>query len=559
MKFGARLLSSQHPPWSEHYIDYCRLKQLLHPLFNLEVRDTPRIGNGDQGNADGLDVELTPACIDGVASSGNADGSGGYMDPSYAINASLPLQAHVSTDEISSLLHQDGLAGTSHHDANHASQPAMTSSHDFQKELNYEIKKAVLFVLKSMGELASDLSELMKQQRSTSTNMKQLLDGNKYLIPETQIQPQNQEHELMVRQKLEEIYNLRMEYLVRIGSKLLLLLEFVELSIDAVIKIVKKHDKFLAKWASSSLTRSITKYAISSEDQYVRLRRQYLPRFAMHSSDPNLRCLFLLAADAGDSGNKNGEQGHQALGSQLDGSFGGWNVMQYNLEVSLRELFNWEKGLQKVTSNVKVRTTSLGSIGCLKFDADNMKMADDNDVAIKEEPAYERTISWKALTRSISGTHQTLVSRSTSFIGLAASAISPKKSQSKKDGEYAFFEPIIYRIKSSRRRLGQTTHRYSAMVYAHEMLHLIEDKNIHEEDEMLYLMQRRNSSVLGSMKELEEHHHQQDCTCDECKIKKWMEPFPTVSRLSKFLNLASSSLYMCNYVSISSFIYDFFL
>ena len=192
MKFGERLLSSQHPPWSGNYINYLRLKQLLNPLFDLDA-----------------------SLEDGGGGSSSTLRGGGQEDFS-------PLHYDISSNDISTL-HQDATS--------------VTSSRSFQRELNSEIQKALLFLLKSMGELASDLSTLSEQQRFISINVQTLLDGKENTVLELQQQKQH-----VLKQQLQEIDSLRMEYLVRIGSKLLLLLEFVELNIEAIVKIVKKHE-----------------------------------------------------------------------------------------------------------------------------------------------------------------------------------------------------------------------------------------------------------------------------------------------------------------------------
>jgi hypothetical protein len=70
------------------------------------------------------------------------------------------------------------------------------------------------------------------------------------------------------------------------------------------------------------------------------------------------------------------------------------------------------------------------------------------------------------------------------------------------------------------------------MVYAHEMLHIIDERHLREEDDK-YLMQTSKGKELEGDGEA-----------------NWMDDgVSMVSELSKFLNLMSSGLYMCNYVS----------
>jgi SPX domain protein involved in polyphosphate accumulation len=140
-------MSSQHPQWSEYYINYTRLKQLIYPLFDLEC------------TVDARD------CGDILES---------------------PLR-----DEY--LLSPDR-------------EPDIKTSREFQEELNNEIQKALLFLLRTMGEIAADLSELSDEFNSLSAKVQLHLNN------------------------LELIHALRMATIDRVASKLLLLLEFIELN-----------------------------------------------------------------------------------------------------------------------------------------------------------------------------------------------------------------------------------------------------------------------------------------------------------------------------------------
>eukprot|EP00584_Thalassiosira_punctigera_P006648 CAMPEP_0172540916 /NCGR_PEP_ID=MMETSP1067-20121228/11820_1 /TAXON_ID=265564 ORGANISM="Thalassiosira punctigera, Strain Tpunct2005C2" /NCGR_SAMPLE_ID=MMETSP1067 /ASSEMBLY_ACC=CAM_ASM_000444 /LENGTH=900 /DNA_ID=CAMNT_0013326849 /DNA_START=131 /DNA_END=2833 /DNA_ORIENTATION=+ len=460
MKFGDRLLSSQHPPWSGSYINYFRLKQLLNPLFDLEA---PLENSG-----------------------------GGINLPHYVVEDPSPLHYEISTNNISTL---------------HQEFTRVTSSHEFQEELNYEIRKALLFLMKSMGELASDLSELSEQQRFTSKNVKTLLDDQeKKIMAQDELQQQ-----AVLQMQLQDICNLRMEYLVRVGSKLILLLHFVELNIEAIVKIVKKHDKILSKWEESHQSSEET-------SRYVRLRREYLPRFAVYSHEPNVRCLFLAAADAGDCRNTGNLQLPTRKHSNLEGKVGGWDAIQWNFEVALRELHQWQSDLERA-----------------------LEVTDDD---VQDTPELHmltpsKSFSEILLTPSMGSSIKRFLSTSSSILGLE----NKYNSQSTVDREASFFEPMIYQIQSSRQRMGQMHHRYIRMVYAHEMLHLIGEKNIHQEEDENYLMQSREE--FGSLEKLERVRKQS--IGSEGEGKALMRAYPTVSGLSKFLNLASAGLYMCNY------------
>jgi hypothetical protein len=462
MQFGLLFASSQHPPWSEHYIDYHHLKQLLRVLYDRDVTCA----------ADGCALGLAPV------DNRNASYYGSDAD--------------VRQDDIHNLgrpLYIDQASNTAIDTEKNTSEPMKSS--DFQKELNQEIQKAVLFILKSMGELASELSTLMMHQKVLGENIQPLL----------QSQPAGQ---TLIDNHCKDVCDLRMEFLVRIGNKLLLLLEFVELNVEAVTKIVKKHDKCYARWEASShgRLRSLSVPSSKESPRHERLRRLYLPRFARFSSNPNIRCLFLLAADAGDC---------YCDASGKSASFGGWDVMQWNLEKSLRELFDWTDALKRLVSDK------------------SRQLKESTEPEALETEMLLRSKSMSDTRKQItSKTHKPRSGSISNFIGSMTTLVSRDGSSKHKS---TFFEPALYRIQFTRRRLGQTTDRYSRMVYAHEMLHVIDDRHIREDDEK-YLMQMQVMKV----KDLD---------------GGWIEEDkPMVSGLSKFLNLMSSCLYMCNYVSV---------
>jgi len=339
--------------------------------------------------------------------------------------------------------------------------PDIKTSQEFQQELNNEIQKALLFLLQTMGEVASELSELSEQFIILSANVKLHLNVSGDL--------------------LQQIHAMRMQFIDRVGSKLLLLLEFVELNVDAITKIVKKHDKAVARWEALSV------YHYGDEQhRYQRLRTQYLPRFAVYSSNANVRCLFLIATDAGDTRSNSNEHS----------TFGGWNAIQFNLEKILKQLSIWEKDLQQrqIRTGVAHSTAFIGADTLMNLSA-------------------FQTDHFSPLSRP----------RSLSF-GF------DKLGKQSKSSEASFFEPMLYRIQITRKRLSQN--RYNSMVYAHEMLGDIRDEN----------NQSQVETRFGSMKNMQMLRKQ--------SVEGDLDggpPSPMVSQLSKFLNLASSALYMCNY------------
>jgi hypothetical protein len=351
-------------------------------------------------------------------------------------------------------------AGSPLRDTSSSCKIDIKTSHEFQQELNNEIQKALLFLLQTMGKIAAELSELSEDFITLSANVQLQLNAGADL--------------------LQQIHAMRMQFIDRVGSKLLLLLEFIELNIEAITKIVKKHDKAVARWEASSAHHHYG----DEQHRYQRLRTQYLPRFAVYSSNANVRCLYLIATDAGDINSKSTEHS----------TFGGWNAMQFNLEKTLKQLSIWEKDLQKRQnrSGMPDSTALIGADSLVNLSA-------------------FQTDDYPPLSRH----------RSLSFsFDLNLSNVG-KRSQST---EAPFFEPMLYRIQSTRKRLGIATNRYNSMVYAHEMLGDTRDEN----------NQSQMETRFGSMEKL----------TGDLDVGP---PSPMVSQLSKFLNLASSALYMCNY------------
>ena len=531
MKFGVILASSQHPPWSQHYIDYIRLKKLLNVLFDGESDELETsFASADNGYSV-VDVPRLPSGNAASSYYGAHDGvsRGGFLNQSYAAVAShelsSPLQHVVADAQDVTMLRVPTLSYNDPQTKNEA-----MTSRDFQRELNQEIQKAVLFILKSMGELASQLTTLMQHQKVLAVHIRPLVDMRPHSL--SQDEQGRLRHLIHIDNRYKEIHDLRMELLAQIGSKLLLLLEFVDLNVTAVTKIVKKHDKCFAQWEESSQNSrgrmhslSISSSRCEETSRYQRLRRQYLPRFARFSSDPNIRCLFLLAADAGDCSYSMDSSANQRRNNESDGSFGGWDVMQWNLEKSLRDLFDWTQALkgQSFAPNES-----------------------DHVMEEKEPEVTETAFLLRTRSKSMAETRQHQSSLQpkmpiSSFLGLHSIAsmahlvnVDDTTTTARLKG--TFFEPILYRIQFTRRRLGQTTDRYSRMVYAHEMLHIIEDRNIKQEEDERYLMemQMMKEKKLGGGDDEGE----------------WMESYqiPKVSELSKILNFMSSCLFMCNYV-----------
>jgi cyanate permease len=490
MKFGERfdstriIDSSIHPPWSEHYIDYPRLKRLLRSIFDV----------------------------------------------------------HSSSDNGDTLNEHDG-----------------TSSSSFDVELKYELRKPLYFLLQSMGELVTDLSSLAERRRSISVNVSRY-----YTSLEPSSPPPIDGGIISSRDDiLADIAKLRSCYLTDIGTRFLLLLEFIEWNVDAIVKIVKKHDKTLVAWEqTATIANSWQKR--QGQQHHERLRREYLPRFAVHSNDPNVRCLFLAAADAGNDNTTSDKKGHRGEKDAL--GFGGWDVVQWELGLALRELFDWEEMIKYDSSTVpsvmmrpatapttrqQQHQKSISANGLFKDISMHFGMHNNNNAINVGEttPLFGAAHKKSASSSSFMiNTHHPLpkfesMTKSKSVFSLAISRLnssfSEKSSGDDNNTTNSFFEPMMHKIRFKRKRIGQTQNWYQSMTYAHEMLG----------EEISGTPTRRLSSSGAEFRK-----SRSLSAGSEASLTTIMEEtmigesqFPTVSKMSKLLNLISGGLFMCNY------------
>ena len=103
----------------------------------------------------------------------------------------------------------------------------------------------------------------------------------------------------------------------------------------------------VASWESSS---AHIYHHNDEQPQYQRLRTQYLPRFAVYSTNANVRCLFLIATDAGDTNSNSKDSSNNG--------FGGFNAIQFNLERILTQLHKWEGGYRSKRQNQVMECSS---------------------------------------------------------------------------------------------------------------------------------------------------------------------------------------------------------
>lgn len=658
MKFGERYISSQHHPWSTHYIDYDRLKRLLRDIYDVGGDEASYGGRSPSGSI------VVKHHRRGSSSNGGGVVGGIPLPPS-------PRRPRGDGDDVV--------------DDDDSVDAAAIAPESFEVELKFELRKPLYFTLSTIGTMVKDISNLMERRYSlrqevrvhlksggggssskmmtmTTTSMS-MSSGEKIggmncaNDNDVVIDPRRHgEGEMDERQRLlDEITNIRAEYLEDIGMKLLSLLTFVEWNVESIIKLVKKHDKLLAEWETngghgggggtsrgeregegvdgyshSVASSSRNRHHHHPQGRRRRLRREYLPRFAVYSSDPNVRCLYGAAADAGNDKRQRSDFAYDdndyasssvgaGRGSESSGggisTFGGWDVVQYELGIALRDLYELENALRygddAENANANTNTTSatasgsgsgyavasppphvaarsshrktLSSMSLLWNDGLRriglLAPNDDEDGVEKEEETTEaRPLIRRAHVKSSSHltglfdppdaagigdigrpVKATLV-RSSTFMGLRGlggpypSSSGMTTTTGRHDGmANTFFEPILYRIRSQRRRMGVTHNRYQSMIYAHEMLGITGSRDKMEGGKYP-MMHKRDGSGSASDALLEGSIRRQSIGSAE-DIGKMMaiieeeahSSFPTVSSFSKMLNLASAGLFMCNF------------
>lgn len=474
MKLGEQFDLSMHPPWSENYIDYPRLKRLLRSIFDV-----------------------------------------------------------------------------------HSSDNGISNTPSFDVELKFELRKPLYFLLQSMGEIVTDLSSLAERRRSIAVNV-----SHHYTLLEpssSSSSPPLDDGIISSRDDLlADISKLRSCYLTDIGTRFLLLLEFIEWNVDAIVRIVKRHDKTLVTWEQMTTL-------AQGQQHHERLRREFLPRFAVHSNDPNVRCLFLAAADAGNDNTTTDKKGviHHHRGEKGALGFGGWDVVQWELGMALRELFDWEEMIKYDSSTspsvmmqpANVPTTrqqhkkSFSANGLFKDISMHFGM--HNDTLGETTPLFGTAHKKSASSSSfILNTHNhppkfESLTKSKSVFSLAISRLNSSFSEKSFDDNNtasSFFDPMMHKIRFQRKRIGLTQNWYQSMTYAHEMLG----------EEVSSGTPTRRLSSSGIIGELRKSRSlsvgsEASLTTIMEETMNGVSQFPSVSKMSKLLNLISGGLFMCNY------------
>lgn len=200
VKFGKKLLQSQYSPWENYYIDYKRLKKILHKKG---------LGLNRQ-----LEQQQTQEQQDHLLDHGNLSSLNNQDDDATAKSVAMSITEPVNE--------------TNNQDANII----------FREALDRQIENTVLFLLQQQGTISSQLSQFYLQKE-------QLLYDHNY-------------HDSMQDNNVQSTLDLIHKY-TNLGEEILHLIHFVELNGTALRKILKKHDKIydMDKISHLYLSRSV--------------------------------------------------------------------------------------------------------------------------------------------------------------------------------------------------------------------------------------------------------------------------------------------------------------
>jgi len=210
VKFGEKLVASRRQEWAPYYLDYDRLKTVLEnpPAPLLEFPD------------------------DGEEAGGTASASGGGGGVANRNNALL-LLGDDSTRSVGGGSSVRSLFGTRRFFfiGGGGGERPHPESEPFLQELNAQVEKLVLFFLQEQGRIAYKLVECRQEQVYLDSDYFYQTAGY-------------DDHDELVR-----LRNLRQK-LNGAGEELLQLIQFVDLNVTGIRKILKKHDK-LNHWSAS--------------------------------------------------------------------------------------------------------------------------------------------------------------------------------------------------------------------------------------------------------------------------------------------------------------------
>jgi cyanate permease len=241
--------------------------------------------------------------------------------------------------------------------------------------------------------------------------------------------------------------------------------------------------------------------------------------------------------------------------------------------VALRELFDWEEMIKFDSSTIipmrqataptttrQQHKKSISANGLFKDISMHFGIHNTNNNAVslgETTPLFGGASHKKSASSSsfmINTNHPPkfeAMTKSKSVFSLAISRLNSSFSEKSLDDNNttsSFFEPMMHKIRIQRKRIGQTQNWYQSMTYAHEML----GEGVLSSGTPTRRLS--SSGIIGDTRK-----SRSLSIGSEVSLTTIMEEmmiggggggasqFPTVSRMSKLLNLISGGLFMCNY------------
>jgi uncharacterized protein YdcH (DUF465 family) len=320
VEFGKQLQllqqSAQDQAWKEYYIDYSLLKFLIKKAkknnhnkkpttaSTTATTTTTKIKKEENEN----DISQKKRHKKSTSSLGNllelmqsssTTTDGAFFDMSeedplvdqhqhqqqHALNAFNASSSHKRTNSGSLIAVSPFMNASSSRKFQHMVQDGYVKALEFRQVLDQEIEKLVLFCLAQEGHLAQQLYQLSKQRLQLKDNVYQAI-----LMTQQQQQQQQQQNDstppmvmidadatIVTHRRLEESYHtlatLTTHYR-NMASQLLQLLEFMDVNVVALRKILKKHDKNFPHFKLSAT--------------YLRERLTLLPTSPQEDDDNNI-------------------------------------------------------------------------------------------------------------------------------------------------------------------------------------------------------------------------------------------------------------------------------
>jgi len=473
VEFGKKLLTSRVEDWKEYYIDYNRLKSLINKAVKDKQRQQHQQNANDAAAADTnrklieqLTTKITPSMHGGTQ-------PGSRSNTNLVLNNAMP-------------------------------EGCVTVVWAFRRMVDHEIQKIVLFVLTREGQLAERLYQLSKDGQILKTKVVTLVQDFRRQEFSQQQQQQQQIHNTTIpattgRDKtdtwnhLKASTNQHREF----AEDLLQFVNFIDLNLTGLRKILKKHDKnFPHKQLSGTY-----------------LQQQRGSAKGGGGDDRDL-----------DGGNDGGIDDHQMTDSHLEKlyHFGGLSALVLTLRRAFDDLHLFELHLLTLSDAAKsasqhrshrrsVSTPPLVS----SYGSTDVYLADGVDrVGSSITPKLDNRKTSSGLLNSIplerntngdSHDHMVVFSSPSRPHHLLSTTVTRQH------------EPVLDQINAARNRLRQTT-KYAELVAAQALI-FVDDKD------------------------------QDGKIPDEDKTPA--SEFTAVQKLSSMLNLVSTFLYMANYYIVA--------